>query len=134
MDDTDQSRPETRPAQPAARDRKRRRAARKPGARTAARGDIAPRLTARGIEEFSVSEAVDAATESKAYAVQDILARAAKGDPRGMIESLDAILAGASPDDVIALRNLLAQREEAARKVQREKADGELADDWREGG
>jgi polyphosphate kinase 2 len=134
MDDTDQSRPDSRPAQPTAPDRKRRRPARKRDARAAARGDIAPRLTARGIEEFSVSEAVDAATESKAYAVQDILARAAKGDPSGMIESFDAILAGASPDDVIALRNLLSQREEAARKVRRDKADGELADDWRQGG
>jgi polyphosphate kinase 2 len=134
MDDSDQSRPDSRPAQPIAPDRKRRRPARKRDARAAARGDIAPRLTARGIEEFSVSEAVDAATESKAYAVQDILARAAKGDPSGMIESLEAILAGASPDDVIALRNLLSQREEAARKVNRDKADGELADDWRQGG
>jgi polyphosphate kinase 2 len=134
MDDSDQSRPDSRPAQPIAPDRKRRRPARKRDARAAARGDIAPRLTARGIEEFSVSEAVDAATESKAYAVQDILARAAKGDPRGLIDSFDAILAGASPDDVIALRNLLSQREEAARKVNRDKADGELADDWRQGG
>jgi polyphosphate kinase 2 len=134
MDDSDQNRPEDRPAQPVARDRKRRRPAKKRGARETARGDVAPRLTARAIEEFSVSEAVDAATESKAYAMQDILAHAAKGDPHVLIDSVDAILAGASPDDVIALRNLLSQRDEAARKLKRDKADGELADDWRQGG
>ena len=34
----------------------------------------------------------------------------------------------------MALRNLLSQREDAARKVQRDTADGELAPDWRDGG
>jgi polyphosphate kinase 2 len=135
MDDTKQTRPAPEPAQATAPARKRRKAS--GGARDkrrAARGDVAPRLTARGIEDFTVSEAVDAAHESKAHAVQDILSRAAQGDPRGLIDSFDAILAGASPDDVMALRNLLSQRDEGARKVQHDKADGELADDWRQGG
>jgi len=135
MDDTKQTRPAPEPAQATAPARKRRKAS--GGARDerrAARGDVAPRLTARGIEDFTVSEAVDAAHESKAHAVRDILSRAAQGDPRGLIDSFDAILAGASPDDVMALRNLLSQREEGARKVQHDKADGELADDWRQGG
>jgi polyphosphate kinase 2 len=135
MDDTQRIRPAQTPAE-ARGERKRRKA---PGAvprgkRQAARGDVPPVLTARGIEDFSVSEAVDAATESKAYAVQDILSRAAQGDPRGLIDSFDAILAGAAPDDIVALRNLLEQREGEARKVKYEQADGELADDWREGG
>jgi polyphosphate kinase 2 len=103
-------------------------------ARTVARGDIAPRLTAKGIADFSISEAVDAATESKAHALKDILERTAKQDPAMLQESFEAILEGASADDIIALRNLLMQREEAAIRSQRSKADGELADDWREGG
>ena len=136
MDDTKQSRPASGPEQAAAPARKRRKT---PGAvprgkRRAARGDVPPVLTSRGIEDFSVSEAVDAATESKAYAVQDILSRAAQGDPRGLIDSFDAILAGAAPDDIVALRNLLEQREGTARQVKYEQADGELADDWRKGG
>jgi len=135
MDDTKEARPRQEPAETGAT-RKRRKA---PGAiprgkRRAARGDVPPVLTPRGIKDFAIHEAVDAATESKAHAVKDILARAAQGDPRGLIDSLDAILAGASPDDVVALRNLLEQREDAARKVKSDKADGELADDWREGG
>jgi polyphosphate kinase len=136
MDDTKQTRPATEPAQATAPARKRRKASggTRGGKRRAARGDVAPRLTARGIEDFTVSEAVDSANESKAYAVQDILSRAAQGDPRGLIDSFDAILAGASPDDVLALRNLLSQREEGARKVRHDQADGELAEDWRQGG
>jgi len=35
---------------------------------------------------------------------------AARGDPRGLIDSFEAVLAGASPDDVVALRNLPSQR------------------------
>jgi len=134
MDDSNQDRPDRRPEQGTAPAAKRRRSAKPRGARAAARGDVAPRLTAHAIEDFSVSEAVDAATESKAYAVQDILSRAAKGDPRGLIDSFEAILAGAAPDDVVALRNLLSQREESVRNLRRDTADGELADDWRQGG
>jgi len=136
MDDTKQNRPANEPPQAAAPPRKNRKArtAVPRGKRRAARGDVPPVLTARGIEDFSVSEAVAAATESKAHAVRDILARAAQGDPRGLVDSFDAILAGAAPDDIVALRNLLSQREDAARKVQRDQADGELAEDWRDGG
>ncbi len=102
--------------------------------RRVAQGDIAPRLTAAGIAEFSVAEAVAAANESKAYAIRDILSRAAKGDGPGVAETFDAILAGASPDDIVAIRGLLSRHEEEALHHRREKADGELADDWREGG
>jgi polyphosphate kinase len=136
MDEMETKRPAIEP-QPAAAGRKRRRNAKARArgvARVAARGDVPPRLTARGIEEFTVDEAVDAAVESKAHAVRDILARAAGGDSRGLAESFEAILAGASPDDVLALRSLLEQRDDEARTVRRDKADGELAHDWRDGG
>ena len=102
--------------------------------RSAARGDVAPSLTERGIADFAVAESVAAATESKAHAVRDILGRAARGDSRGLADSFEAILAGASPDDVVALRNLLSQQDDAARRIKHDRIDGELADDWREGG
>jgi polyphosphate kinase 2 len=134
MDDTRSDRAVAQPAE--ARKAK----ARKPkprmrkGARRVTQGDVSPRLTRAGIAEFAVNEAVDAATESKAYAMRDILSRAAKDDPAGLVESFDAILAGASPDDIVALRRLLSRREEEALRSRRAEADGELADDWREGG
>ena len=136
MDETRQNRPAGAPTAATSVERKPRktRNAVPRGKRRAARGDVPPVLTARGIEEFAVHEAVDAATESKAHAVRDILSRAAQGDPRGLIDSFDAILAGASPDDIVALRNLLSQREDAAHKIRVDQADRELADDWREGG
>jgi polyphosphate kinase 2 len=137
MDETQLKPTAGEPAQTAASTRKRRKSGKArsaDGNRAAARGDVAPRLTAQGIEDFTVHEAVDAAIESKAHAVRDILSRAARGDPSGLVESFESILAGASPDDVLALRNLLEQREDDARKVRHDKADGELSPDWREGG
>jgi polyphosphate kinase 2 len=102
--------------------------------RRVAKGDVPPRLSAAGIAEFSISESVSAANESKAHAVRDILSHAARNEGKGMAESFEAILAGASPDDVLAIRNLLMRHEEEATHHRRQKADTELADDWREGG
>jgi polyphosphate kinase 2 len=102
-------------------------------ARTAAKGDIAPRLTADGIERFSVSEAVDAAHESKAFAVGDIIKQALRESPASASESLEAILDGASPDDVDALRKLLLHRGDAARELRRATEDSELSEGWRDG-
>jgi len=109
--------------------------ARRPAARRAAQGDIAPRLTADGIADFSVNEAVDAAHESKAFAVGDILRRTLREeDPASAPEALEAILDGASPDDVEALRKVLLRHRDEAREQHRAAADAELAEGWREGG
>jgi polyphosphate kinase 2 len=102
--------------------------------RRAADGDIAPDLTPAAIEDFAVAEAVSAATEQKAIAVADILKRAATGKGPALVESFEAILAGASPDDIVALKTLLDRREKSARGTRRDKADSELAEDWRNGG
>ncbi len=134
MDDTGRKHPVAAPDAVGKGRRSRSRSGRRAARRAVASGDVAPRLGATAIADFTVSEAVAAATESKAHAVRDILARASRGDPGGLIESFEAILAGASPDDVVALRNLLVQHEEVAGAASRAKADGELADDWREGG
>jgi polyphosphate kinase 2 len=129
------------PMKPASTRRKPRTAASRPGsgrssrtvARSAAKGDIAPRLTAGGIESFSVREAVDAAHESKAFAVGDIMRRALQENPASAGESLEAILDGASPDDVDALRKVLLHRGDEARELRRATEDTELAEGWREG-
>ena len=108
--------------------------ARRPVARRAAQGDIAPRLTADGIADFAVNEAVDAAHESKAFAVGDILQRTLRDDPASAPESLEAILGGASPDDVEALHKVLLRHRDEAREKNRADDDAELAEGWRDGG
>jgi len=98
-------------------------------------GDIAPRLTDRGIADFSVSEAVSAARESKVYAVGDILQTAIRSDGISAArDSLAAILKGASPDDVAQLRKVLLRHEDGDRATRRSHDDAELAAGWRDGG
>lgn len=96
-------------------------------------GDIATSQTPAGIERFEVSQAVAAAQTSKAVAVADILQSAAKGDIRSVASTLEAIMAGASPDDLAVLRETLLKGEDLPAKLP-VKPDDELSDDWRTGG
>jgi polyphosphate kinase 2 len=99
--------------------------------RPAKAGDRPPVLTAPGIETFTVDEAVVAARESKLTALRDILPKL-DGDRAAMVTALEAILAGASPDDAATLRQALLKQDAAAAAPA--DPDIELARSWREGG
>ncbi len=101
--------------------------------RRAQNGDISPDLSEQGIEEFEVSQAIKAAQTSKHIAVQDILEEAVKSDIGGVAKTLEAILAGASPDDAATLRRALLHDEQPGAKL-RPNPDDELSDTWRVGG
>jgi len=101
--------------------------------RRTAEGDIPPDLTSEGIEEFAVTQKILAANEAKAMAVEDILREVSKTKSGNVVEAFEAILSGASPDDVLALKALLTKHERAARGTKRDRSDVELADDWRDG-
>ena len=102
-------------------------------ARLAASGDIAPSLTAAGVEDFTVGEAVKAAQAAKVTAIEDILEYGAAASTPELIQSLEAIFAGASPEDAEELhRALFKQHLPRAGKARH--PDEELASDWREGG
>ena len=101
--------------------------------RRATAGDIPPKLNTAAVESFVVDESVDAAQISKIVAVKDILAHAGGGSHE-LIESLEAIIKGASPEDAAVLRTAL-QRPAAPTLVRGARSpDEELAQDWREGG
>jgi polyphosphate kinase 2 len=101
--------------------------------RAARSGDIAPAHTPRTIEAYAVGEAVDAAQTSKVIALRDILEGAATGNADELARALRAIMAGASPDDAIALRNALIESPEAAFAHLPGNPDEELDPDWRSG-
>ncbi len=100
--------------------------------RPSAVGDIAPRLASRSIERFVVKEATRAAQGKQAAALRDALARAT-GDGREALQNLQAMIAGASPDDVQALRQALFKREPSTPRDGRD-PDIELSVHWRDGG
>jgi polyphosphate kinase 2 len=103
--------------------------------RQAKAGDTPPVLTPAGIENFTVSESMDAAQEAKVAAIKDVLNNAAiAGGSPGLIESLQAVLAGSSPEDAALLRSVLLKKPGTAAGMPPLSPDEELADDWREGG
>jgi polyphosphate kinase len=97
-------------------------------------GDIAPELSSSRIEAHTVGEAVEAARSSKATAVADIIAHGTPGNINELIDGLDAIMHGASPDDVTALRDAILTYGRQAERTRSARADAELAEDWRTGG
>jgi polyphosphate kinase 2 len=103
-------------------------------ARRVTKGDIPPDNSTLGIENFSVTEKISAARESKSAAVQDIINRIATGnDIATLPEALQAILDGASPDDAAALSKAIANMPSIESSKTRAHADDELARDWRDG-
>ena len=124
--------PAAAPASPAEAPRKPA-TARAKAPRRAAAGDIAPKATPAAIEEFAVDEAVEAARDSKLTAVSDIVATLARHDTHSIAETLQAILAGASPDDADILRKALFAEEEPIYRKLPSHPDDELAEGWREG-
>jgi polyphosphate kinase 2 len=104
-------------------------ATQKPPRRPAA-GDVAPSRTASGIKNFVIKDRSDAARDSKIEAIHDIVAHSRPGEGAKLAQALTAVVEGASPDDVEALKNALLQREVAAD----EHPDEELAPGWRDGG
>ena len=76
------------------------------------KGDISPSLTDRGIEQYVVNGAVDAAQSAKVAAVVDLLDSASTNDRAWVAQWLAAVLAGAAPDDAAVLRRTLFDTEE----------------------
>jgi polyphosphate kinase 2 len=116
---------------PAAGKRKPARA--KTSSRSIREGDTAPDLSADGIERFEIEQAISAAEDSKLVAVTDILQTEAARDPTRAARALEAMLAGASPDDIHVLRRAL-MRADTGTATSLSNPDDELAPDWRQGG
>jgi polyphosphate kinase 2 len=101
--------------------------------RPARLGDVATSSTEAGIEEFELDQAISAARDSKVVAVTDILQHA--DNIQSAASALEAILEGASPDDVAVLRDAFLKRTPPAFVPQiRVKPDDELSENWRKGG
>ncbi|HRP29306.1 MAG TPA: polyphosphate kinase 2 [Burkholderiaceae bacterium] len=101
-------------------------------ARPVEAGDTAPRLGERSIERHVVNEAVLAAQEAQAAALRDVVLHAHGADPHEVLLQLQAVIAGASPDDAMALRQALFKRETML-DPNLSDPDAELSARWREG-
>lgn len=99
---------------------------------TVVRGDVAPNLTAKGIENFVVEESIQAAQEAKVAAVRDIVNSVPPYDINTLTKVLEAIMAGASQDDAAVLRKALTSQNSLDVPVSTH-PDDELAPGWRNG-
>jgi len=102
--------------------------------RKASAGDISPSRTGAGIETFAASEAASGAQEAKKNAVRDILLKASAGDTASVAKALEAIMAGASPDDAAMLRDVLLKGDDSPAAKLPVSPDDQLSGDWRDGG
>jgi polyphosphate kinase len=97
-------------------------------------GDVTGSQLPKRIAKIAVDSKVNARQQAKFAAVRDVLAKpeASKADKA---TSLRAILEGAAPDDVKAIRRLLKEDAIAARSHARDSANPDelLAGDWRTG-
>ncbi|HRD34363.1 MAG TPA: polyphosphate kinase 2 [Rhodocyclaceae bacterium] len=126
------AKPRTEPGTSPATTKAKPRAAASP--RKVTEGDTAPSQSPEGIESFEIDQAVGSAECSKLVAVEELI-EGATGQRIGKVaDQLAAIMKGAAPDDLAALRRALFQEELAASGKTGVKADDELSDDWRTGG
>ena len=115
------------------RNMKKKSRARAKAQRPVKQGDTVSLRSSRSIEESVENDAVQAAEFSKEIAVRDILGLMVPDRKHELADALQAIMAGASPDDAIALKRAL-QSSEAEQAIAGPHPDEELADDWRQGG
>ncbi|MBT9500656.1 MAG: polyphosphate kinase 2 [Burkholderiaceae bacterium] len=101
-------------------------------ARPVAAGDTAPLRRRRDIEADTISRATTGARTEQAMALSDVLAGHAVGDkPGAVLAELKTLMAGASPDDVKALKRVLFERE--PKSADGNDPDTDLAPGWRDG-
>lgn len=103
--------------------------------RRVSEGDVIPDQTDAGIENFRVSKSILAAQEGNLSAMADIVAHTQVGEKDDLMESIEAILEGLSPDDVAAVRDLVLKNSNKHDLRNRKlNPDEILAKDWRKGG
>lgn len=112
---------------------KKKSSARSSAERPAKNGHIASVRSSRSIAESVENDAVQSAELSQEIAVRDILGLMVPEKKHELADALQVIMAGASPDDAIALKRALLTSD-AEKIVEGPHPDEELADDWRQGG
>jgi len=94
---------------------------------------VAPARTGAAIERFAVAEAVRAAEVAQGEALADIVREGGRTDPADLAARVEAVMEGASPDEIAALR-LALLRQGGVEDPLPASPDEELSEDWRTGG
>ncbi len=101
--------------------------------RATAQGDTGPTSSPEAMERYAVEDRTSAAQQSKVTAIKEILADPSRSEDTQLADELTAVLKGASPDDIQALRHALLRHAPETGKLPI-RPDDELSSDWRTGG
>jgi len=102
--------------------------------RRTSRGDINAATTAGGIQNHTVTEAIEAAQAAKVNAIVDIMRAVPPHDADTLSKVLTAIIGGTSPDEMEVLRTALLEKSSLDHLVGTAESDSLLSADWRDGG
>lgn len=100
-------------------------------------GDRPPKLSPEAIEDYVSKRSMRAARGKQKAAINDIISKPSKQDLAQRVRDFRAMIKGASPDDVAAMREAFLSIPELtarSRGVPLGNPDEELAKDWRDGG
>lgn len=95
-------------------------------------GDVAPSLDTASIARFEAAEALDGAQAQLVSAVRDVLTGAGPDDVAAVARWLQAMAAEASPDDVAALGDALAESDDLVYGTPPVHPDDVLVEGWRD--
>ncbi len=96
-------------------------------------GDVIPKQSLNDIEKFNLTKSVSSSQEATFATINDILTNESK-EKDSLIESIETILDGLSPDDVAAVRDLVLKNSNK-NELRKNKLNPDeiLAKDWRKG-
>ncbi len=96
-------------------------------------GDVIPKQSLNDIEKFNLTKSMASSQEATFATINDILTNESK-EKDSLIESIETILDGLSPDDVAAVRDLVLKNSNK-NELRKNKLNPDeiLAKDWRKG-
>jgi len=97
-------------------------------------GDTVPAQSPEEIENFVVSDGVQAAQEAKIAAVKEVISGVPPHDSHTLAKILAAIMEGTAPDDAAVVRSALLNLPIPSSSRRAPKPDDALSSEWREGG
>ena len=101
-------------------------------ARSTTDGDISPSQTVQGIEDYCVSNSIEAAQQAKINAVRDIISGVPPHDINTLVKVFQAVMDGTSSDDASVLRRALLGQEPSPNR-RGPVPDDLLSDNWKGG-